>query len=225
MKRRSGILWIAGLGVVVRIGLTAVGWYVLVRPDDTNALGKKPVLSQLPSDGPQPVTTPGGTDPDLFLPDLQALPPENLYIETDARAGTPNIRFSTTTINRGTGPLDMRGTYNPATGHTRAPQLVVSRLPDGLVERVAGEFIFHPGHDHWHFERFTEFELWTYRAGGELERLVASTGKMTFCVMDTARIDAPPPGATSRAVYAGCGREVQGISARAAARPVSGARH
>ena len=204
---------LAGLAVVAAIGLTVAGWYVFVRPDDTDALGKKPVLRQLPDEGPQPVATPGTADPDLLLPDLQALPPEELAVETDARDGTRKIRFSTTTINRGEGPLDMRGAFNPATGRTRATQRIVSRVADGVVERVAGEFVFHPGHDHWHFESFTEFELWTYRPGGELERQLATTGKMTFCVMDTSRIASPPPGAPTRGAYGGCGRDTQGISA------------
>ena len=139
IRRPSRLLVIAGLAVVVAIGLIAAGWYILVRSDDTDALGNKPLLGKLPSEGPQPAATPGTHDPDLLLPDLHSLPPENLQIETDARAGTRQIRFSTTTINTGAGPLDMRGTSNPATGRTRATQRIVSRVADGVVERVAGE--------------------------------------------------------------------------------------
>ena len=151
-------------------------------------------------------------DPDLLLPDLQTLPPEELYVAVDRDAGTREIRFSTTTVNQGEGPLEMAGDYDPATGRTRATQRIESVAFDGVVEQDAGDFVYHPGHSHWHFESFTEFELWTYDRDGEIAELVASSDKMTFCVMDTDRVDGAPTDAPARAAYVGCNDETQGIS-------------
>ena len=152
------------------------------------------------------------TDPDLLLPDLQALPPEELYVAVERDAGTREIRFSTTVANLGEGPLEMGGTYDPATGRTRATQRIESIAFDGLVERYVGDFVYHPSHSHWHFESFTEFELWTYEPDGELDDLVASSDKMTFCVMDTDRVDSALRGAAAEAAFGGCGTGVQGLS-------------
>ncbi len=161
-------------------------------------------------DAPEP-TTPRAVESALLLPDLQALPPESLSVESDPGAGTRKIRFSTTSTNLGDGPLEMRGTLDPETGRTRATQRIARGDGDGVVERVAGDFVFHPTHRHWHFESFTDFALWTYLPGGALDRVVATTGKMTFCVMDTGRADGAPTGDQPRA-FTGCGNSTQGIS-------------
>ena len=139
------------------------------------------------------------------------MPPASLSVDVD-RDGTRRIRFSTTTTNLGDGPLEMLGALNPDTGRTLATQRVVRSDGDGVLERAVGEFIYHPTHRHWHFESFTEFALWTYLPSGALERVIATTGKMTFCVMDTGRVGSPPPGSPSDATYTGCGDRTQGIS-------------
>jgi 3-mercaptopyruvate sulfurtransferase SseA len=48
-------------------------------------------------------------------------------------------------------------------------QLAASRLwhgrpgrhGGGVTESPVGTFVFHPAHDHWHFEHFAAYELWT----------------------------------------------------------------
>ena len=95
---------------------------------------------------------------------------------------------------------------------TRATQLVHSAAFDGSEERFVGSFVFHPGHTHWHFEDFTAFELWTYRPGGDLDQLMATSGKMTFCLMDDDPLDPAPANAPARAAFGGCNSRVQGIS-------------
>ena len=62
------------------------------------------------------------------------------------------------------------------------------------------------------FESFTEFELWTYGPGGGLDQLLATTGKMTFCVTDSDRVSGAPANAPTTAAYGGCGQVTQGIS-------------
>ena len=149
---------------------------------------------------------------DVLAPDLQTLPPEELYVARDSQTDARELRFSTTVINSGDGPLELVGTYDPATDLTRATQLIQSATSDGSDERFVGSFVFHPGHTHWHFENFTEFELWTYSPAGELEELVTTSGKMTFCLMDDEPLDPAPPNAPTRAAFGGCNSRVQGIS-------------
>lgn len=199
-KRRAiTLLGLLGVGALA----PAASWLARASAED---------IQSLPADDPLPVALPETADRSLLLPDLQPVPPQSLSIDSDRANRTREIRFSTTTANVGEGPLEMRGTFNPETGLTRATQRIASRDGDGMAERVAGEFEVHPDHNHWHFESFTEFELWTYAPGGTLDRLVTTTGKMTFCLMDTGRIASAPPGSPARATFTGCGDQTQGIS-------------
>lgn len=149
---------------------------------------------------------------ELLLPDLEVRPTDRLSVELDAPTGARLIRFGTTVTNLGSGPLEMKGESDPETGRTQATQRIMRRDGDGHVERFTGDFVFHPAHDHWHFESFTEFELWTYHPDGTLNRLVATTGKITFCLRDTGRVD-PSRSDVSPAAYTKCGKSIQGISA------------
>lgn len=148
----------------------------------------------------------------LLLPDLQIMPPDELYIDYNQTTGRKVMRFSTTITNIGQGPLEMWGRYDTATGKTHATQRIQTQ--DGqVVEKFVGHFIFHSGHAHWHFENFTVFELWSYSPDdGTLERLLATTGKASFCVTDTARLQQELPGTPSQAMFPTCHPNVQGIS-------------
>jgi hypothetical protein len=63
-------------------------------------------------------------------------------------------------------------------------------------------------HDHWHFEGFSIFEL--YSADGRT--LIASSDKQSFCMMDTARLISPPPNSPLTPAYPECDPVVQGLS-------------
>lgn len=143
-----------------------------------------------------------------LLPDLKVLPPKELYIEDGA---VRKIRFSTTVANIGEGPLDLAGSFDAASGITTASQRI-HRSDGEIEERVAGSFMFHPGHEHWHFEDFTMLELWTYREDGALDAMKATTGKATFCAVDEIleyeTLERVPEGPS----FLACGQGVQGIS-------------
>jgi hypothetical protein len=112
--------------------------------------------------------------------------------------------------NAGEGPLELEGTV--AGNTVTATQRVYAS--DGTVgERVAGTFVFHSQHTHWHFVDFTVFEIWTVREDGELGDLVATTGKATFCAVDEIRMDSPEGERASEPAYLACDEDVQGISA------------
>jgi hypothetical protein len=138
------------------------------------------------------------------------LPPRELFIVDDGN-GTRKIRFSTTVANLGEGPLDLTGRPD-ATGATiTATQRIF--LDDGSAdEKVVGTFMFHPAHVHWHFEDFTVLELWTYDGSGELDRLLRTTGKATFCALDEVLAYPELPNVPEGPSYLECGDETQGIS-------------
>jgi LysM repeat protein len=162
----------------------------------------------------QTIRLPGGgdaTESALLLPDLQPLPAGRLTLEFDAASGARQLRYSTTVTNVGDGPLHMLGDYDAARDRTRVTQ-VIATTSGGSVERVAGYFVHHPEHGHWHYENFNTVELWTFNPDGSLGEMVATTGKVTFCISDMSRMDSPPPNAAPNPQFTACGRRAQGIS-------------
>ena len=184
-------------------------WTTLARE---NALVSQPGHSQpqyiQPSDlegiayNPKPV---------MFLPDLQIMPPVELYIQYDENTSRKALRFSTTVANIGQGPLEMLGHYDPNTGKTMATQSIQSR--NEVLEKFVGYFVYHPTHFHWHFENFTVFELRSYDpSNGALQQLLATTGKMSFCISDTMVLHSEIAGTPPQPEFPTCNPKVQGIS-------------
>lgn len=150
-------------------------------------------------------------DPRLLLPDLRIRSPRELRVTMDARTRERQIRFSTTVFNVGRGPLEIRGVNDPVTRRTVASQRIRT-IDASTTTRIAGNFVFHPDHDHWHFEDFTSFEMWTHAADGTLQRMITTTGKMSFCIWDSDRMDDQPQGAPTRGRYERCPQDLQGLS-------------
>lgn len=170
-----------------------------------------PTRSPAPAEAPVVATPSPTTNPNYLLPDLQSLRVENAYIQYNEFDFNRELRFDTTVINMGRGPLEMAGAYESPDGGTIAVQRI--RTADGAgTERIAGEFSFHPLHDHWHFEDFARIALWSYDASGDLAFELASTGKITFCAMDTYAYDLDLFGADQYSNFSDCSPEVQGIS-------------
>lgn len=139
-------------------------------------------------------------------PNLKPLPASNLSLVADASGST--LRFSTTSWNNGTGPLQLEaGSVDTGSGKQQVFQRVF--LSDGTsFLRLAGYFEWHPAHNHFHFDDYALYTLQPVNAPGGSVR---TGSKMTFCVMDTTKIDALP-GTPAQAVYSTCGRSIQGMS-------------
>lgn len=148
-------------------------------------------------------------NPDLLLPDLQTLPPSNLIIRTNPSSGQKTLRFTNSIINLGPGPLELLGVSNPETRTTSVTQQIYS-LDGTTVQRSVSEFIFHQGHDHWHFENFARYELWSLSSDWRPHTLVSLSDKVSFCLRDIERSHLPEGNARAR--FTRCGREMQGIS-------------
>jgi hypothetical protein len=154
----------------------------------------------------------GGAEPGPppLLPDLRVSQPQELYIQAGAD-GVREIRFTTTIANMGDGPLQMVGAFDENSGAVSTIQHVYK--VDGSKEEVdVGRFVFDDGHDHWHLEDFIVFELLSVTEAGEPGEVLATTGKMTFCLADSHPVAEPPPNAANKAAITSCTQAIQGIS-------------
>lgn len=145
----------------------------------------------------------------LLLPDLEISEPEELFIENVE--GVRKIRFSTSVSNQGKGELKIRGDTNKENQITKATQII--REKDGNeIEREIGIFVFHPEHEHWHIERFTEFQLLSVDENGNIQDVIASTDKMSFCLWDEEKTGNAKNSPKERVFIGECEKEIQGIS-------------
>jgi hypothetical protein len=166
--------------------------------------------SSTPSPTSRPSPTPTADPNPLSLPDLYTLPPSNLTIETHHSPQQRLLRLSNSIANSGPGTLELWGESDPSTGKTIVTQRIYTS--DGaFVDLVAGEFFFHPQHDHWHLMNFARYELWTLSPSGWLEGVVGLTDKVSYCLRDNFRVRSLQP--TTGPAYLLCYHEMQGISA------------
>ena len=142
-----------------------------------------------------------------LLPNLRALPPSDLAVVPNAATGNPELRLSATSWNSGQGPLEL--IPGPA---GQAGQDVYQRVytqGGSSTDYLAGTFVYHPAHNHFHFQEYALYTLRPVNAPGASQR---QSYKTSFCVMDTTKIDAHLPGAAKKPVYAICNAVVQGMS-------------
>lgn len=151
------------------------------------------------------------TKQSLLLPDLRTLPPSDLRI-VHLAGGMRQLRLSNTIWNSGQGSLELSGDFNSATSQTRVYQHITSSN-GSLQKHFVGEFVWHPGHDHWHFEDFTLYELWSLRPTGALDSVKVTSDKLSYCVLDTDPVDRDNPAFLPHRNYFDCGQSLQGLSA------------
>jgi hypothetical protein len=128
------------------------------------------------------------------------------------RVGSGRIlRFTNTVWNGGDGPLELNGIPDPASGSIQVSQRAYTA--DGVaVDWPVGVFTFHPHHLHWHLDGFVIYELWSVGPQGTLDRLISTSGKLSYCLIDTDLVDRYAPAIPPGAGYSGCGRTRQGLS-------------
>ncbi len=147
-----------------------------------------------------------------LLPDLWVQKLASAYIVAGAD-GSRALRFPGTFANTGDGPLELEGNPNEDGETIRATQIIYQK--DGSKEeRLAGDFIFHPTHRHWHFEDFVSFSLLETENDNQPGRELVSTGKITYCIHDYGSLPDDYPGKPGSIVYPWCAAsfETQGIS-------------
>ena len=135
-------------------------------------------------------------------PDLRTLPPRDLqFAVTDTSLGANRnvLRFTNTVWNAGEGDLRIGATVPPGTSSAPATQTVA--LDDGTtLQRQVGAYTIHPEHQHFHYDGWGRYELWTkavydqwiaegrpYTRGPDLVG-----AKTTSCILDEEFIDTLP---------------------------------
>lgn len=154
------------------------------------------------------------------LPNLVALPPFDIAIERADSGDGDAIRFATGAANRGEHALELSGQPS-SPSEAVAQQCIAWVQPRVCGEREeVGRFIWHPQHGHYHFEDFALYELRRLRRSGapdlREQGLVATSGKISYCIIDVERDDQNPPPLYSfpYPLYYSCftGIGIQGIS-------------
>jgi hypothetical protein len=139
-----------------------------------------------------------------LFPDLETLPPRDLRfaradVSVEGSGDMRNVlRFSNSVVNFGEGKLLMRGQVDPVTKNARAVQRVFDDA-GGFVDYPVGEFFYHVPHDHYHYDDWGAYQLWTKadydkwlasgRSVGQAKRVGTKT---TSCVMDEEFIRTMP---------------------------------
>src|SRR6266498_3563398 len=152
-----------------------------------------------------------GSDSNLLLPDLETLPPSQLAIRVYSVTGKKLLRFTNSIQNNGPGTMELWGYSNPTSKKTIVIQHIYSADGSSFKNVVAGEFIFHPEHNHWHVEDFSRYELWSLDSSDALDTIVALSDKVSYCLRDDARSDLPD--ASRQQTYMRCDDKSQGITA------------
>lgn len=142
-----------------------------------------------------------------LLPNLTPLPAHELRIQQIGKK--KYLRFSTTSWNNGTGPLEIRG---GATDRQTKRQKVYQRIySDNGTSRdvLAGSFVWHKAHTHIHFDDYAVYTLQSISAPGASDRQSAKT---TFCIIDTDHVSPGLENSPSSAQYTSCSMAMQGMS-------------
>jgi hypothetical protein len=161
-------------------------------------------------------TKPDRVPPEALLPNMVALPAEELLIEGSGRRRA--LRFAAILANTGTGPLQVSPI--PALACPAAQRYVEQRvfLDDGsaryerrrdrsVVKLPGGCMLFHPTHEHWHFDSTAGYALTDVT--GDLT--VVERNKISFCLRDSEPLRAATE--RTRRAYGECERDKrQGIS-------------
>ena len=155
----------------------------------TLSVQHKSVQPAAPKATPYP-KTPIVTDPDpQSLPDLVALP--GWAMSTYARHNHDYLAFNSTEWNAGPGTMvveGFRGTNDPSMDAFQ--YFLVDGQPTGRAP--IGELEYHAGggHNHWHFEEFTQYTL----LDASQQQILVS-GKQSWCLVNTDAIDLTLPNA------------------------------
>jgi lysyl oxidase len=143
-------------------------------------------------------------------PNLEPFPASNpaLVPDPNSQGGTLLI-FDTTSWNSGDGPLELRAGERDSTSLKQNVYQRVYLSNGSSYDRLAGTFVWHPAHNHFHFEDYAVYTLQPFNAPGGSAR---TGSKTTFCIMDTTPVVTSLPGAPPQAVYTTCGPDMQGMS-------------
>ena len=153
-------------------------------------------------------------------PNLVVLRARDLYIVRNGKER--KLRFESGLANVGDGPIEVRpNTAKMCPEGQHHSSQIIYRDVNGngrydvaadtqKARRSAGCMIFHPYHDHWHFEAASRYTLYTPRRP-EINQVARR--KMSFCLRDSKRVPAAYGTFNHAQHYGKCSRRSpQGIS-------------
>jgi hypothetical protein len=160
--------------------------------------------------------------PTALRPDI--VPVASTQVQIRVVHGSKRLYLSFETEDTGAGPLEMQPVAEDCDGDgsTTDDRTALQHVygdtdgsgdytpgTDAVIRTVvAGCFVYHAAHGHWHFEDYANYRLLTL-AGERLR----SHSKVGFCMLDTSSVDPDLPGHPSSRVYTGCpDLALQGIS-------------
>jgi hypothetical protein len=120
------------------------------------------------------------------LPDLVPLPSENIAVRR--AGGTDLLRFNSTVANLGVGRLHLDGFRSDTAAQQMRAEQVLFHGGTEVSRRPAGVLVYDPEHLHWHFDYLARYQLVDAQGA-----VVASSGKIGFCMADVHQIDAGVP--------------------------------
>ena len=130
---------------------------------------------------------------------------------TNIEPGRIHLRLSNGTANIGIGKLHLYGGADNGDGTQQVIQRVF-RDDGSFWERTAGNFIYHPTHNHIHFEAWGQYRLREILPGDGVGPIVAQGEKTSFCIIDLGVHDSELPGFLPNGEFRNCGSTVQGLS-------------
>jgi hypothetical protein len=139
-----------------------------------------------------------------LLPNLTPLPAFDISAGLNSD-GDPELRFAFLSWNSGVGPFELIA-GELAQGRQNVYQRIYNDN-DTYADTLAGNFEWHQGHNHFHFEDYALYVLPAIIGNSQ-----RTSQKTSFCLLDTNLIDGSLPGSPSQAVYTSCGNLFQGIS-------------
>jgi Lysyl oxidase len=137
--------------------------------------------------------------PQSALPDMAALP--SWGINAFHRSGRDLLSFGATVWVGGNSPLDVEGFRSdgspvmPAYQYFWRDGQVIGRAPAGTMG-----FDTRPGHNHWHFQQFAQYQLLN-----KAKKLAVRSHKQGFCIAPTDPVDLLNPNANAQSAFLGFG--------------------
>jgi hypothetical protein len=142
----------------------------------------------------------------INFPDLSVIIPAG-GISIVGTGTSREFRYTHDNFNGGAGPLEIQPVYNPASGNYQGHQhLYYYQSGTWTLVRtvpVAGAFVFHAAHGHFHFP-FASFGLYSANPDGSIGAPVALSAKNGFCIIDSFIYDPSLPHAGAFGNWGSC---------------------
>lgn len=185
----------------------------LPAPTDASAVGRA-------TKAPTPSRAASGSLPPRLLPDLVSLRARDLHIKRTSEGR--KLRFESALGSVGDGPVEVRPDKREEcpNGKQHASQIMYRDVDENgryslnvdtrVARHSAGCMVFHPYHNHWHFEAASRYTLYKSRRP---EQAIVAARKMSFCLRDSKRVPKTFGTFTYAEHYGACSRTApQGIS-------------